>query len=60
MADNLTLIKETEKSSEKMDRIQNRLEPMKKASKKKKPRRHGGYFGQKGPYKKMLEEAGDY
>lgn len=59
MADDLTLIKETPKSSEKPGNYQNyMLETKKKKKKGKKKRRHGGYFGQKGKYKDMLEEAG--
>lgn len=58
MPDNLTLIKRTEKSSEKPNRYTNYMEETKRKKGKKKKRRHGGYFGQKGKYKDMLDEAG--
>jgi hypothetical protein len=55
MADNSNPISETPKSDESPEVVADYLAANKK---KKKPVAHGGYFGQKGGYKDLLDQAG--
>lgn len=65
MAEDYNTIPLVPKSDEDPDYVEDYMKPPKPIKKKMarlkpKKRMHGGYLGQKGGYKKMLDEADDY